>query len=158
MREKLRQIERVRNVRAIRERLSEASLAVAMAKLRDAEERLEEARQAEIAGAREAIAAMREGEQREWAMSMALRKAFVMDCERMEEVRGRCEEDRVASQASLRGCRIETEQAAALHRDVRAALLMEEERRAEAEGVDRFLARGRRSSARASVNSLIEAV
>ena len=75
MREKLRQIERVRNVRAMRERLSEASLAIAMAKLRDAEERLEEARQAEIAGAREAIAAMSEGERREWAMSMALRKA-----------------------------------------------------------------------------------
>ena len=157
MREKLRQIERVRNVRAMRERLSEASLAIAMAKLRDAEERLEEARQADIAGAREAIAAMSEGERREWAMSMALRKAFVMDCERMEEVRGQCKDDRLAAQAALRGCRIETEQAAALQRDVREALLMEEERRAEAEGADRFLARGRWNSGRASVNSLIEA-
>jgi hypothetical protein len=157
MKAKLRQMGRVRNVRATRERLSEASLAIASVKLREAEHRLAEAKESELAGARDAALAMDAGERLEWAMSLALQKAFGLDCERMEKERGQCEEELQDARDVLRTRRIETEQATVLHRNVREALLMEEERRAQAEGVDRFLARGRWGSARGSVNSLIEA-
>ena len=158
MKAKLRQMERVRNMRATRERLSEASLAIASAKLREAEQRLADAREAELVGARDAVLAMDAGERLEWAMSLALRKAFGLDCERMEKERGQCDEELQDARSVLRTRRIEAEQATVLHRDVREALSMEEERRTQAEGVDRFLARGRWGSGRGGVNSLIEAV
>jgi len=158
MREKLRQMDRVKHVRATRERLSEASLAIATAKLREAEKRLAEARDAETSGAQDAILAMDSGEPDEWAMSLALRKAFGMDCERVAKELKQREEDRATAHGELRTRKVETEQAAVLHRDVREALLVEEERRAQAESADRFLARGRWSSARESVKFLIETV
>jgi hypothetical protein len=158
VREKLRQMERVRQVRATRERLSEASLAIATAKLREAEQRLEQAKEAEMSGARDAMLAVDAGDQSEWAMSLALRKAFGMDCTRMMKEHGQREEDRLAAQGELRARKIETEQAAVLHRDVRGVLLAEEDRRTQTESTDRFLARGRWSSARESVKFLIEAV
>jgi hypothetical protein len=156
MSERLRQMERVKKVRSARERLSEVSTARAAAQLRDAEVRLAGAKEAELQGAGEAMRAMEAGERGEWPMSLALCKVLGIDRERMERERVEREKGLAAAQILLRANRVETEQAAVLHRDMRKALLVEQERRAQTETEDRFLARRRWSSQRARVRGLIE--
>jgi hypothetical protein len=156
MSDRLRQMERLKRVRETRERLDEASVARAAAQLYESEARLMELKEAELVGAREAMRVLEEGEHGEWTMSLALRKAFGLDCERVAKEREERCEGLADAQRALRASRVETEQAVVLHRDVRAALLMEEERRMQTETVDRFLARRRWSLERVRVKSLIE--
>ncbi len=156
MKEKLRQIERVRQLRETRERMSEASVAVATAKLREAVQSLAELKNAELIVARESMRAMEAGESPEWTMSLTLRKAFGWDVGRFEKERRECEEAMLAARRELQDRRIETEQTVALRRDARAALQREEEHRAQTESVDHFSARKRWSSERLRVRSLIE--
>jgi hypothetical protein len=156
MKEKLRQIERVRQLRETRERMSEASVALATTRLHEAEMSLAKLREAERGMARESIRAIERGERSEWTMSLTLRKALGQDSDRFEKERRKLEEAMMSAQRELKTRRIETEQAVALRRDVRVALQMEEEHRAQVESMDRFLARSRWSSARVCVRSLIE--
>jgi hypothetical protein len=156
MKEKLRQIERVRQLRETRERRSEASVSVATAKLREAEQLLAELKDAEHIVARESSRAMEAGERSEWMLSLTLRKVFELDLDRFEKERREREEVMLAARRELQDRRIETEQTVALRRDARLALQREEEHRAQAESVDRFLARRRWSSERLRVRSLIE--
>jgi hypothetical protein len=152
---KLRQLERVKRMREARERLSEVSLAVAATKLHDAEQRLSHASEAEIIGAQETVCALEAGEKH--SMSLALREAFGMDRERYETERSERKEEKQQAQVILRARRIESEQAILLHRDMRSMLSEQEERRAQTETVDRFLARSRWNSAKVRVRSLSEA-
>jgi hypothetical protein len=146
-------MERVKKFRETRERMGEASLAAAAAKLQEAERGLARAREAELGGARDVVRAMEDGER---AMSLALREAFGLDCEWYEQERLRREETMRLAREMLRERRIESEQVAVLHQKMREEMQREEERRAEAEGVDRFLARGRWSAAKAHVRALTE--
>ncbi len=156
MREKLRQMERLLQVREARERLNEVSAARAAAHLREAETRLSKLKEAGLVGAREAMLAMEAGERAEWTISLSLCKAFGLDCECVEKERLERREGLARAQRLLKESRIETEQAAVLHRDVRDVLLAEQDRRAQTETADRFLARNRWSSERMRVRSLIE--
>jgi hypothetical protein len=153
---KVRQLERVKRMREARERLSEISLTVAATKLHDAEQRLSHAREAEMIGAQEITRALEVGEKH--SMSMSLREAFGMDRERYETARSERAEEKEQAQTILRARRVESEQAALLHRDMHSELLQLEERRAQTETVDRFLARSRWGSAKVRVRSLSEAV
>jgi len=156
MSEKLRQMERLRRVRETRERLDEAAVARVSAKLHKVETRLSELQKAERAGACAVMCAMEAGRRTEWKMPLALRDAFQLDCERAERERVECIEGLAQAQELLLASRIHREQAALLYRDVRDALLEEEERRTQTETVDRFLARRRWRSDRLRVRSLIE--
>jgi len=156
MKEKLRQIERVRQLRETRERMSEASVALATRQLHEAESSLEKLGKAERAMARESIRAIETGERLEWAIALTLRKALMQDGDRFEKERRELEEAMLDAQQELKARRIETEQAVALKRDAKAALQMEEEHHTQVESMDRFLARNRWSSGRVRVRSLIE--
>lgn len=155
MRQKLRQMERVKRMREARERLSEVFLAAATTKLHDAEQRLSYARETEMVSVQETMRALEVGEHR--SMSLALREAFGVDCERQETERSERDEEKHQAQAVLRVRRVESEQAALLHHDIRSELMEQEERRAQTETADCFLARSRWSSAKVRVRSLSEA-
>ncbi len=157
MSEKLRQMERLKQVRKTRERLDEASVARAAARLREVETRLSALQEAELMKARAAICAMEAGERTQWAPLQAVRVAFGLDCQRVEKEQAECSEELATAQKALRQSRIHTEQAAALYQNVRDALLQEEERRTQTETVDRFLARSRWNMECVRVRSLIEA-
>jgi len=139
----MRQLARLKKLRAARERLSEASVAVEAGKLRLAEERLLAAKDAEAAGARESQRAVEAGERTAWMLSLALREAEAMRRPRLEAACREREIALVAAQRILNVCRVETEQASGSERDLREALDVEQERRAQAESDDRFLARVR---------------
>ena len=157
MREKLRQIERVRQLRETLERMSEASVALAAVKLHEVEQSLTKLKDAERAMACESMRAIETGERSGWAIALILRKSLELDGDRFEKKHRELEEAMLAAQQELKTRRIETEQAVALGRDVGVALQMEEEHRAQVESVDRFLARSRWNSGRIRVRSLIEA-
>ncbi|MEO6923356.1 MAG: hypothetical protein ABI142_05975 [Bryocella sp.] len=154
MNETLRQMERVKQVRAMQERMSEATLAVAAAGLHAVEKELRVAQTV-----REEIAA--EGAEM-WsreakAMSSGLRRAFGMDCERYEQERLRRLGSVQEAESALRLRRIDSERSAVICAEARAVAMQEAERRAQAETVDRFLARSRWSSAKIRVRTLSEA-
>jgi len=139
----MRQLARLKKLRAARERLGEASVAVEAGKLRQAEERLLAAKDAEVAGARESQRAIEAGERPAWTLSLALREAEAMRRPLLEAACREREIALVAAQRILRVCRVETEQASVLERDLRETLDVEQERRAQAESDDRFAARAR---------------
>ena len=150
MTDTLRQMERVKQFRETRERMSQGSLAVATATLREAELRLEQLRRAEAD----------EGERfgcdvsQNHAMTAAMRQAFGMDMRRQSAERQLHVVKVAEAQSELRARRIESEQMVALCKKEHEAALVEVERRSQTETVDRFLARSRWSSAKVRVRNL----
>jgi len=156
MKDKLRQIERLCQLRETRERMSEALVAIASARLRETEQLLTELKAVELGMARASIRSIEAGERPEWTMSQTLREAFMLDGSRLQEECMRREEEKLAAQKELKSRRIETEQAVSLRRDAKAALQIEEEHRTQTESLDSFLARRQWRSGRIRVRALIE--
>jgi len=156
MKEKLRQIERVRQLRETMQRMSEASVTIASARLRETEQLLTELKSAELVMALESIRAIETGERPAWTMSQTLRESFRLDSDRFEKERKEREEAKLTTQQELKCRRIETEQAVALRRDAMVMMQMEEEHRTQTESADRFLARRQWNSGRVRVRALIE--
>jgi hypothetical protein len=157
MSERLRQMERAKNFRETRERVSEMAFAVANASLRLAEQNLAYAVEAEAAAAAEAVRAIDDGPRSNTFISAAIRKAFGFDRSRFEKVRAQREEGAHQAQAILRERRLESEQAVTLHKNLRTEFLAEAAKREQAEVVERFIARSHWSSGKVRVRKLTEA-
>ncbi len=156
MKEKLRQLARLTEVRKARERLSEAAVAAEVGKLYAVEQRLSAVKEREAKDAGEMRRAMAVGESTEWMQPFALSVVDGRD-------RARCEAERrerlaavEAARGVLRLRRTEAEQVEVLRWDAMEAIALEEARRAQAESDDRFLARSRWLASREGVKTLIE--
>ena len=155
MSEKLRQLGRMKALREGRERLSEASVAMAAAKLREAEQRLDDVRAVRAAEMEESQRAIAVGERPAWMLALALSKADARDCARLAAECVARKDSMMAAQRILQACRIETEQASLLEKDLREVLMVERERREQAESDDRFAARSRWDAMREGLKTLI---
>jgi Tfp pilus assembly protein PilX len=154
--ERMKWMERAKDFRASRERAGEMALASANAAVREAEQKLAQARAAETIVATEAMKAMERGDRAGRAMSSGLRKAFGLDREHRQMVTFETMEVARDAEEALKVRRLESEQAVTLHKQARQVVMEDAAKKEQAEMVERFLARSRWSSAKIRVKSLSE--
>ena len=139
--EKMRVLERVRRLRVARERMSEAAMAVEMARLREVEQRQEVLRVVEAGRERDGRRALEVGDGEVWRLAVGLRGADARVRVRLTEARKEGVERGEEARGRVSVRRMEREQVEVLRREVEEQVRVEKEKGEQAESDDRFLSR-----------------
>lgn len=141
MKDRLKRMERLRHLRALQELRRKADFVQRRIRLQQVERQIDAGSQAALLAVTEAQVAMEEGNRPQFTMAESLREIAFQSMAALQPARqeaiGAMEKARTSFVESKR----ETEQASLLAEGVRKDLLIESDRRTQAESDDRYAAR-----------------